>query len=68
MKSSSYDPPTDKQINGLLLNCAVSGRLSRDDLDMLVTYILAMRENPTAENSIPSGEFGLVGFSVAQNH
>ena len=44
MEKFSMQPPSDKQIDQIILDSAVSGRLFPNDLDMLVHYIRALRD------------------------
>ena len=36
-------PPTDNDIDGLVLKAAAFGRISRRDLDVLITYVISLR-------------------------
>ena len=36
-------PPTDDNIDGLLLKAAASGRMSQRDLDALIAYVISLR-------------------------
>ena len=44
MEHYTVSPPTDDQIDQLILDAAVSGRLSPAGLDMLVNYVRVMRD------------------------
>ena len=44
MEDYTVIPPTDDQIDQLILDSAVSGRLSPTGLDMMVNYVRAMRD------------------------
>lgn len=43
MKDNSSAPPTDDQIDELILKFSRSGRVSPNSLDMLAAYIRAVR-------------------------
>ena len=43
MDDNSRPLPTDDQIDQLILDCAFSGRLALNGVDMLVNYVRAMR-------------------------
>ena len=60
MEDYTVSPPTDDQVDQLILDYAVSGRLSHNDLDTMVTYIHAMREKVSRYEQciIPKDETG----------
>ena len=36
-------PPTNDDIDGLLLKAAASGRISHRDMDVLIAYVISLR-------------------------
>ena len=46
-------PPTDEDVDGLLLKVAASGRMSERDLGTLIAYVKSLRTCGAPPGSIP---------------